>query len=302
MEGATQKRPDLGSVVVGVDGSETARRAALWAAAEAARRNSPLRIFYAADTADRIFYLSAETTERVHVAGRDLLEATARAVSERFPALGVTTEYSRRDPVSGLHRVAAKHGTTVVGHRGLGGFDSLLLGSVGLGVAAGATTPVIVVRGGGEHDQNAVVLAAVRDEYDLECAQHAAREAELRKATLRLLTVWNILQYAGSVVTMLDDVDEFAGRHFRSLESVAARVREEFPTLTVDADAEKSVSVASVLVEASGHAALLVMGGRRSPGCFGPTLGRVTHSLLHHAHCPVELIPRHDEEQGSDAS
>lgn len=72
--------------------------------------------------------------------------------------------------------------------------------------------------------------------------------------------------------------------------------------MTVNTDAEKSVSVASVLVEASRHADLLVMGGRRSPGYFGPTLGRTAHSLLHHSHCPVELIPRHDEEQGSDAS
>ncbi|MFD4865122.1 universal stress protein [Streptomyces sp. NPDC058412] len=159
-----------------------------------------------------------------------------------------------------------------------------------------------MVRGGENLAESGVVLAAVRDEYDLDCARPAAREAELREATLRLLTVWNVLQYAGTVVTMLDDVDEFAGRHVRSLESVADRVREEFPALTVHTDAEKSVSVASVLVEASRHAELLVMGGRRSPGYFGPTLGRTTHSLLHHSHCPVELIPRHGEEQRSVAS
>ncbi|MFJ7265315.1 universal stress protein [Streptomyces sp. NPDC099050] len=302
MEGSTQHRPDLGSVVVGVDGSNTALTAAFWAADEAARRNSTLHIFYAADTADGVFYLSAEIIERVHTEGRDLLELTAATVSERFPSLHVTTEYSRRDPVSGLHRVGAKHSTTVVGHRGLGGFESLMLGSVGLRIAAAATTPVIVVRGGEDLAESGVVLAAVRDEYDLECARRAAREAELRKATLRLLTVWNVLQYAGTAVTMLDDVDEFAGRHVRGLKSVADRVREEFPALAVNTDAEKSVSVASVLVEASRHADLLVMGGRRSPGYFGPTLGRTTHSLLHHSHCPVELIPRHDEEQGSGAS
>ncbi|WP_405699720.1 universal stress protein [Streptomyces sp. NBC_00069] len=303
MEGAAPHRSDLGSVVVGVDGSSTALTAALWAVAEAARRNRTLHIFYAADTADGVFYLSAKIVERVHVEGRDLLEVTAAAVSERFPTLHVTTEYSRRDPVSGLHRLAAKYGTTVVGHRGRGGFESLLLGSVGLRVAAGATTaPVIVVRGGEDPAESGVVLAAVRDEYDLECARRAAREAELRKATLRLLTVWNVLQYAGTVVTMLDDVNEFAGRHVRSLKSVADRVHDEFPALTVNADAEKSVSVASALVEASRHADLLVMGGRRSPGYFGPTLGRTTHSLLHHSHCPVELIPRHDDQQGSDAS
>ncbi|MFB7223547.1 universal stress protein [Streptomyces sp. NPDC056227] len=52
--------PELGSVIVGVDGSEPARRAALWAAAEAARRDSPLRIVYAADTDSWVLYLSAE--------------------------------------------------------------------------------------------------------------------------------------------------------------------------------------------------------------------------------------------------
>ncbi|WP_405486529.1 hypothetical protein [Streptomyces sp. NBC_00096] len=47
--------------------------------------------------------------------------------------------------------------------------------------------------------------------------------------------------------------------------------------MTVNTDAEKTVSVASVLVEASRRADLLVTGGRRSPGYFGPTLGRTTH-------------------------
>ncbi|WP_392893036.1 universal stress protein [Streptomyces sp. LN699] len=81
MEGSAQQGPDLGSVVVGVDGSSTALTAAFWAAAEASRRNSSLHIFYAGDTADRISYLSAEIIERVHAEGRDLLEVTAAAVS-----------------------------------------------------------------------------------------------------------------------------------------------------------------------------------------------------------------------------
>ncbi|WP_250569260.1 universal stress protein [Streptomyces sp. CJ_13] len=43
------------------------------------------------------------------------------------------------------------------------------------------------------------------------------------------------------------------------------------------------------------------MGGRRSPSCLGPTLGRVTHSLVHHARCPVRLIPRHTDKDGSES-
>ncbi|MEU9801266.1 universal stress protein [Streptomyces sp. NPDC051000] len=162
MKGSTRHLPDLGPVVVGVDGSSTALTAAFWAAAEASRRNSTLHIFYAADTADRNFYLSAHIIERVHAEGRDLLEVTAAAVSERFPTLHVSTEYSLRDPVSGPHRVGAKYGITVVGHRGLGGFESLMPGSVGLRIAAAATTPVIVVRGGEDLAESGVVPAAVR--------------------------------------------------------------------------------------------------------------------------------------------
>ncbi|MCX5613220.1 universal stress protein [Streptomyces sp. NBC_00047] len=300
MEGTTSSS-ELGSVVVGVDGSEPARQAALWAAAEAARRERPLHIVYGSDTDGRVLYVSAETIEQVRQAGRELLDTTATAVTDQFPGLQVNTEFSRSAPVPSLHRSAGLHGTIVVGNRGAGGFSSLMLGSVGLKVAAGAKTPVIIVRGIDNGAETGVVLAAVRDEHDLESARYAAREAELRKGSLRLLHVWNILQSVGMVATMLDDVDQIAGEHVHHLNAVGERIREEFPDLTVQVDAEKSVSVASVLVEASRRADLLVMGGRRSPSYLGPTLGRVTHTLVHHANCPVQLIPRHSQEHGSES-
>lgn len=296
----TTSGSELGPVTVGVDGSGPARQAALWAAAEAARRERPLRIVYGADTDGRALYLSVESIERVRLEGRELLDATATAVTERFPGLQVSTEFSRSAPVPSLHRSAGNHGTIVVGNRGTGGFRSLMLGSVGLKLAAGAKTPVIVVRGIDDGAETGAVLAAVRDEHDLGCARFAAREAGLRKGSLRLLHVWNILGSVGNAVSMLDDVEEMAGEHVRHLNAVADRIREEFPDLTVQADAEKAVSVAGVLVEASHHADLLVMGGRRAPSYLGPTLGRATHTLVHHAHCPVQLIPRPDHDHGSE--
>ncbi|MET9881840.1 universal stress protein [Streptomyces sp. NPDC006430] len=300
MEGTTSSS-ELGAVVVGVDGSEPARRAALWAASEAARRERPLHIVYAADTDGRALYASVETIERVRKAGRELLDETAAAIAEQHPELAVTTELGRGKPVPSLTRSAALRGTIVVGSRGLGGFSSLMLGSVGLKVAAGATTPVIVVRGPDERAEAGVVLAAVRDENDLDVARYAAREASLRKSSLRLLHVWNVLESVGNVVTMLDNVEEIAGEEVQHLTTVADRIREEFPDLTVHATAEKSRSVAGVLVEASQNADLLVMGGRRSSGYIGRTLGRVTHTLVHYADCPVQLIPRRDGEEGDQS-
>ncbi|MEV6579743.1 universal stress protein [Streptomyces sp. NPDC051582] len=297
----TFRTPDTSSVIVGVDGSESAQVAALWAAKEAVRRDRPLHIVFGADTDGRALYLSAETIERVRVNGRALLDQTAKTVSAEHPGLNVTTEFSRAGAVDSLHRAGGLHGTVVVGNRGLGGFNSLMLGSVGLGTAAIAMTPVIVVRGVEGAEETDTVLAAIRDEHDLLIARYAAKEAELHKASLRLLHVWNVLQSVGEVVSMLDGVDEIAGGHAEALRAVTDVVRGEFPDLEVKADAEKSISVARVLVEASRHADLLVMGGRRAPGSLGlaPNLGKATHSLLHHAHCPVLLIPRTGTDFGS---
>jgi nucleotide-binding universal stress UspA family protein len=227
-----------------------------------------------------------------------LLEETAGAIAAEHPELHLTTEFSRSDPVTALHRAAGLHGTIGVGNRGLGGFNSLMLGSVSLRTAAGARTPLIVVRGVEDEDEAeaGVVLAAVRDELDLGCARYAAREAELRKTSLRLLHVRNALQSVGNVVSMLDNIEEIADGYVERLKAIAEEIRGEYPGLTVHADAEKSISVAGVLVEASHHADLLVMGGRRSPGYIGPSLGHITHSLVHHAHCPVLLFPRHGQE------
>ncbi|MFE1409561.1 universal stress protein [Streptomyces sp. NPDC058746] len=296
MEG-NRSGPESGSVIVGVDGSERARRAALWASDEAARRRRPLHVVYGSDVDGRVLYLSADDKERVRAAGRELLEGTAEAAQNRHPALSVTTEYSRSGPVMSLRRAASTGGTLVVGDRGRGGFDSLSVGSVGLEVAAEARTPVIVVRGSENEAAHGVVLAAVRDERDLDCVRHAARAAELRKASLRLLHVRNMFQSVGSVARRVLGDD-----HELSLTAVAGQIRDEYPSLSVQADADEGVSVASVLVEASRHADLLVMGGRRSPDRIGRTLGHVTRSLVHHAHCPVELIPRHSGDHRNEAS
>ncbi|MFD0268228.1 universal stress protein [Streptomyces sp. NPDC127106] len=298
---STIRTPDTSSVTVGVDGSEPARRAALWAAGEAVRRSRPLHIVYGADTDGRALYVSAETIEKVRAAGREILDDTAKAVAAEYPGLLVTTEFSRTDAVSTLHRAGGLHGTIVVGNRGLGGFNSLMLGSVGLKAAAGARTPVIVVRGIGETEERGAVLAAVRDADDLVCARYAAQEAELHKASLRLLHVWNLFQSVGKGVTVLDEADEIAEAHAAALEAVTDAILDEFPDLTVESDAQKSTSVAGVLVEASRRADLLVMGGRRAPTLLGlgRNLGRATHSVLHHADCPVLLIPREGTDSGS---
>ncbi len=219
----------LGPVVAGVDGSVQARSAALWAAAEADRRGRPLHLVHASGTDDRALYASAETVEKARKAGRDLLVETAELVEERFPDLPVTKEYSSGEAVTALREAAGADGTIVVGSRGLGGFGALLLGSVGLGVAARAKVPVIIVRGDHERPGGGAVVAAVRGTDDLPWARYAAREAEARKAELRLLTVWAPLSHVGTAAVLLDDIDEVARDRVRETGRLADRAPRRLP-------------------------------------------------------------------------
>lgn len=282
---------ELGAAVVGVDASPHARAAALWAAAEAELRGQSLGIVHAADIEGRSVLTSAETLQALWDTARDVLDETARAVREKFPDLVVTEELSRGDAVAGLRAAAGARGTIVVGSRGLGGFAALTLGSVGLGVAARTEVPVVVVRGETDRPTTGVVTAAVHGTSDLDWLLIAAAEAQVRKASLRLLNVTNVLGYVGRFTTMLDSMGEITEEKVHETAAVADRVRKLYPDLTVTHDVETGTSVPGILVEATTLTDLLVMGARNRVLGSGAALGRVPHALLHHGHCPVQIVP-----------
>lgn len=276
-------------VIAGVDGSPRAGAAALWAAAEAYRRRQPLHLVHATGTEGRA---AGEIAERTRAVGHELLARAAGTVAGRFPDVTVVRRLAPGDAVRALRDEAGAEGTVVVGHRGRGGFGELLLGSVGLGVASHAEVPVVVVRGERDHAATGVVVACVRDERDHAWARHAAREAELRRAALRLVTVWNPLLPTESAPTTLDDVDGIARQRLRAAQGLADAIRGEFAGLTVTVEAEGGHSTAGLLVRASREADLVAVGAHRPPAGTGGGTGPVVHALLHHAHCPVEIVPR----------
>ncbi|MFB7511191.1 universal stress protein, partial [Streptomyces broussonetiae] len=47
-----------------------------------------------------------------------------------------------------------------------------------------------------------------------------------------------------------------------------------------------------VLLDATAEADLIVVGAQRRHGHFGLQLGRIAHTLLHHARCPVAVVPQ----------
>jgi nucleotide-binding universal stress UspA family protein len=268
-------------LVVGIDGSESSLQAVDWAADEAARHRLPLRLVHAAAT------LEHETTDSI------IASATARA-SKRAPAVDRASEVLYEEPVAALTGKGRNAYALVLGSRGLGDLAGLLLGSVSLAVAGRADCPVVVVRGGPEHRNThfgKVIVGIEEGEGSGTAARFACREAHTRHSTLVAVHAWHAPISAPS--PSRPGYGPEAGRRppAQVLDEALHDLEQEYPQITMDRRAVQGPPPRALL-EAAAGADLLVVGARRRRGHFGLQLGLVNHCMLHHAPCPVAVVPQ----------
>ncbi len=136
-------------IVVGVDGSACARKALAHAIEEARLRKARLRIVSAWSVPVMVYAsgympgLDPATFE--HEASAEAAHALAE-VHAAAPELEVDATSPNASPADALLQAAETADLIVVGSRGLGGFERLLLGSVSQQVAQHASCPVTIVR------------------------------------------------------------------------------------------------------------------------------------------------------------
>jgi len=139
-------------IVVGVDGSEGGAAALEFAAEEAALRKAPLRVVAAweiptaAYGAGAVPPLDPDTLEALRLHAEQLAEDAAATVKKLQPSVEVEALSGAGQPADVLLAQGADAELVVVGRRGLGGFKSLLLGSVSQQVVHHASCPVVVVQ------------------------------------------------------------------------------------------------------------------------------------------------------------
>nr|WP_308801069.1 universal stress protein [Streptomyces polyasparticus] len=285
-------------LVVGVDGSEHSLQALDWAAEEAVRRGTELRIVHGSswewyEGHEPSFGISRGSVRAY--ADRIVAQAAERA-RRRTVSAKVTTQVLPEDPAAALIRMSREAGAVVVGSRGHGELAGLLLGSVGLTVSAHAESPVIVVRGGEKNRTGGFRTVAVGiDEAEgaapvLEFAFAAAAQ---RGAAVRAVHAWRCPAHDVADYPRSADVVE---PHRQSAEALLDKTLEqhmqEHRAFTVHREAIEGKPRA-VLLDAARTADLLVVGARRRSGHVGMQLGPVNHAVLHHSACPVALVP-HD--------
>jgi nucleotide-binding universal stress UspA family protein len=281
-------------ILVGIDGSATALAAARWAAREAELRRAPLRLVNAfgwmpVHDEDDPNQIVPQARDDLLRAAQGMLAAAAGQIAERAPDVAVSTDVKTGAPPTLLVELSAGAQLAVIGHRGLGGFAGLLLGSVGSALAAHAACPVVVVRGADEPPGDAPVVVGIDGSPHSDAALAFAVEAAVaRRAPLRAVHAWleRDVQFAKN-----EPVDWHAVTK-KEAGLITERLtpwREKYPDLRVEPILTYDRS-AHALIQNSGDAQLVVVGSRGRGGLAGMTLGSVSHALLHHAGCPVAVV------------
>ncbi|MFH8475949.1 universal stress protein [Streptomyces sp. NPDC018000] len=285
-------------LVSAVDGSETSLRAVDWAVDEAALHGLPLRLVHASGweqykVVAPALGLGLPLEQQL---ADSIVEIAAQRARRRHPDVDVSVEVLPEDAVIALVREGRRAAALITGERGRGGVTGLLLGSVSAAVAARAHCPVIVVRGdkAGIEGAHGRILVGVEDPQGGSAAvRFAFREAAARGCVLDAVHAWRCPSHERA------EHPRTAGEpHLYCKERAATLIDEavaecvhDQPTVRLHSAAVEGTA-AKVLVQRSAAADLIIVGARRPRGPLGLPLGRVAHALLHHADCPVAVIPR----------
>ncbi|MFF0200481.1 universal stress protein [Streptomyces sp. NPDC005017] len=285
-----------GPITAGVDGTEESLAALGWAAREAVRRGRPLRVVQAWEYASH----EALGGDRDAQAGW-VREALAEAVSTatgRYAGLEVTADAVEGPVVDTLVGAAADAGMLVLGSRGHGAVLGFLLGSVGQQVIAGAAGPVVLVRAGDKASDEVagheIVVGQDGGVEDSAAALGFAFEtAAARGATVRAVRAWTlppVFAYSPGSMRLLDDAGGPEPFEKKALAEALRPWRERFPDVHVVEHVEMG-SAGQVLLSVARRAQLMVVGRRARRTAVGARIGSVAHGVLHHAGCPVAVIP-----------
>jgi len=302
-------------VIAGVDGSPPSLDAARYAAALARRRGASLELVHG--HLHPLGYGSlglspaSPALPDAPAEGQAMLDELAASLRADHPGLEVRTHQVPLGGAPALIDASGRAAVVVVGHRGLGGFAELLLGSVGAQVSAHARCPVVVYRppavgtgavladpeasaGEGGHlsygTDGPVVVGVDGSATGAPAIDFAFAEASARGVPLVAVHVY----WARARDTLRHpDADADAQAEAEAhhvLYSALAPHHTRFPAVEVRRQLTHGLDPEHSLVEASRKAALVVVGSRGRGGFTGLLLGSVSQTLIHHAQCPVAVV------------
>jgi nucleotide-binding universal stress UspA family protein len=272
------------SVVVGIDGSEAAVNAALWAVDEAVSRDIPLRLVYAIEPSD----IASRDTQ---VAARELAAAET-AVRYAFVAIESTEKPVKieveimqgRSPTRALLEASRSAAMVCLGATGLKQAAQRRVGSTTAAVATHAHCPVAIDRSRYMQLHKPGWIVAQVDDT---CAgdgvlQRGIDEALLRDAPLRVLTCWQ------PRFTDIHDCHAVGKGNRLAKAELNRRLRvwrSRYPELDIRPVAVHGNALTYLTCNAA-SIQLVVVGRERTRGASDP-VGPLGHAALYDTDCSV---------------
>ena len=267
-------------VVIGVDGSDAAIDAAIWAIDEAVSRDVPLRIVHVTHieeqraATDDDFRLDVQYAEASVRAATAAVEATGTQVKIETEVLWGTVKTVLIDE--------SRNATMIcLGSMGIGAIAGKLLGSTAATLAKESHCPVAIIRA--PHRPHAGrtgwIVAVVENRADNESGiEYAMAEARLRKAPVLAVGVWQ--------EELREDI----------LNRLVDAWKQLFPDVHVYPTASRA-GIAQFLSENKGESAQLAVVGRADAAQVAQIMGPHSHPLTGDGECSV-LVVRQSTRQG----
>jgi nucleotide-binding universal stress UspA family protein len=224
----------------------------------------------------------------------------------RHHDLALTTELVSAPAAQALVERAENASMLVRGSRGHGAIASFLLGSISLHVLGRARCPTVTVRAGDptvgtgwghpsavDRDEVVVGVKTPGQATDplLEFAFTAAELRGIGVRAIRALPVSTLVPQPHTIAGYAHSRYEVEERI--RLSAALAPWREKFPEVAVVEQVPTGSAAQTLLAAAATHGRLVVVGRRLHPSRRTWKLGPVAHAALHHAPCPVAVVP-HD--------
>jgi nucleotide-binding universal stress UspA family protein len=280
-------------VLVAYDGSEPARKALFWAAAEAAGSGRALRLVHVLrwplPELDRLDLPAAvHDASRARKLAAELVDAAVEWCKGSAPKIDVRGEVLTGSAIDLLVKLAAEASLLVLGASGQTAGPRVLLGSSAAEIARRVTVPVAVVRDLPEGGRGRVVIGVDGSPTSLDAVRIGFDIAARRGLGVVAVHAWSDLPL--EALTLHAYVDENRGEADAEalLAEQLAEARKLYPQVPVEEVVVLDRPARALLGRATG-AALLVVGRHGREMDTATPLGSVCHAVLHYAPCPVLL-------------
>jgi nucleotide-binding universal stress UspA family protein len=277
-------------IVVGTDGSPQATQALRWALDEARLHRADVEVVLAWSLLDQHHVDGSDRFDPDYgdEAAAATLAAWVTAAIGEHDAVSVSQRAVCDVPVRALLEAGDGADLLVLGARGTGGFEGLLLGSVSERVAQLAARPVAIIRAPASVRGGRVVVGIDGSARSLDAMRWAAAEARARDAELEVVHAWRLPMVTtpplGALPATVSALEE-SGRAVLD----AALADPALTGVRVAGHLTPGFATRALLERAEG-ADLLVAGTRGRGRVTAALLGSVSRQLLHHAGCPVVVI------------